>query len=95
MTCLIPLELFILSLFYQETSGAVATGASSYTGYSAAQTNSYHSSYASPAAAPAVTYPNLSQPPPSYSYSGAYSGSAASQATGYQYPAPSGTYTIQ
>jgi len=84
----------LITVHSQETSGTVATGASSYTGYSAAQTNSYHSSYASPAAAPAVTYPNLSQPPPSYSYSGAYSGSAASQATGYQYPAPSGYQSI-
>merc|ERR1719342_1720710 len=84
----------LITVHSQETSGTVATGASSYTGYSAAQTNSYHSSYASPAAAPAVTYPNLSQPPPSYSYSGASTGSAASQATGYQYPAPSGYQSI-
>ena len=81
----------LITVHAQETAGsAPATGqASGYGGYSA-PAGTYHNFHAPPSASPAVTYPNLSQPPPTYSgYSGGYAGSASATAgtAGYQYQA--------
>ena len=80
----------LITVHHQEASGAPAPAsgqAGSYGGYSA-PAGGYHNYHSAPPAAsgPAVTYPNLSQPPPTYSGYSGYSGSAsaASASAGYQ-----------
>jgi len=78
----------LITVHHQETAGGAAPAsgqAGSYGGYSA-PAGSYHNYHAPPAASPAVTYPNLSQPPPTYSGYSGYTGTASATAgtAGYQ-----------